>query len=322
MECALTAGQTTVVGTVTVNNDANYLYVTYSLDTAAYPGATFQEELQMWAGLDLTTVPSTPGGIPIPGQFCKAAGGACSGEGGLPSAIGQSTYTFTIPFSELSTSGTTDLCDEKLYVFTHASVLYDSDGDGNVDDEDTAWGGCIGVNIPEPGRWYYYMEYLICCKEGPPVVSASCETAFAKGNYVWTTDPKSNPDGLQSLSLTKNRWGWVINLMGEGTTNYDIFAGAGLNDTSKGTKVGSLTVAWYGSTVTVHYILDPGYMLDEVHIYAGDSKPTTIAPGQYGYVQVLGPNEFEHMVDFAVTNTDSDGVWIIAHAVSCSAVEE
>ena len=79
----LTAGQTIDVGTVTVTNDESGLSITYDL---SYPGATFPEEIQMWAGTDQMLVPSFPN-RPLPGQFCQVDGGACSGAGDRPSAM-------------------------------------------------------------------------------------------------------------------------------------------------------------------------------------------------------------------------------------------
>jgi hypothetical protein len=52
----LTAGQTIDVGSVTVSNDAENLYVTYKLD---YPGAYFGT-LHLWAGNDIATCRRTP----------------------------------------------------------------------------------------------------------------------------------------------------------------------------------------------------------------------------------------------------------------------
>ena len=71
----LTAGQHIDVGTVTVSNDATNLYVTYTLDDPDYPDATFGT-LHLWVGTDLATMPATPQGSPIPGQFPYKAGTA------------------------------------------------------------------------------------------------------------------------------------------------------------------------------------------------------------------------------------------------------
>ena len=300
----LTAGQTIKVGTVTVSNDAANLYVTYSLN---YPGATLGT-VHMWAGNDLTLLPMARNGAPIQGHFPYI-----SGSGVQASSVGSTSYTFTVPFIDLSIADAKAGCGTSLYIVTHAEVTMDSDGDGTMDHE-TAYGG------PMPGsgpRWWFFGSYTICCDFGTPV-SCFKTTAFAKGGWVWTTDnKKSNPENLPSLYLIKNRWGWAINLKTMGETTYDIWAGAGLNNTSKGVKVGILKVNWNGSNATVMYNMSPGYFLEEVHIYAGDERPTTTAPGQFGYPEdtydALGSTSFTETVPLA--DTDGDGVWLIGHAL-------
>lgn len=303
----LTAGQTIDVGTVTVSNDEINIYIDYNLDTVAHPNATFGT-LHVWVGNDLLNVPATPGGTPIPGQFDQAEGGASFDASGLTS------YTFTIPFTAIGIIDTDEACGTDLFVFTHAEVDLDST-DGSSEHE-TAWGGT------EPGtspRWYFFGVYTICCDSTPPPVICLDETAFAKGNYVFTTNKRSNPEDLESLKLTKNRWGWAINLLDVGITSYDIYAGAGLNKVENGTKVGTLTIDYTGLTATITYTLFSGYTLEEVHVYAGDMPPTTLAPGQFGL-----PADGYELADGTVTttlyniplaDTDGDGVWIIAHAV-------
>src|SRR5688572_22930456 len=106
----LTAGQTIPVGSVTVQNDATNLYVTYDL---TYPDATFGA-LHLWVGNRLLNLPANPQGTPVPGQFCQADGGACADATGLTS------YTFTIPFTELNIVDISQVCGLPLYVVTHA----------------------------------------------------------------------------------------------------------------------------------------------------------------------------------------------------------
>jgi hypothetical protein len=299
----LTAGQTIDVGSVSVSNDADYLYVTYGLD---YPGATFGA-LHLWVGNSLLNLPANAQGIPVPGQFCSADGGACADASGLVS------YTFQIPFADLNIVDASAACGSSLYVVTHAEVSFDSDGDGEVDGE-TAFGGPISGSGP---RWWYYGAHSICCDFGnpdPPV----CETAFAKGGWVFTTDKKSNPEALPSLALTKNRWGWAIDLLAPGDYHYDVWAGAGLNKTSKGELVGEVDVSWDGASAVVTYSVFDGTAIEEVHLYAGDAAPATVAPGQYGYLAEFDPNVSTY--SFVVPLADADdvsGVWLIAHAVVC-----
>lgn len=304
--CDLWAGQTIDVGSVTIENDGSNLYVTYKLD---YPGACFGI-LHMWAGNDLTNLPTNPQGIPVPGQFKNADGGAEFDASGL------TEYTFTIPFSELNLVDLSNPCNAQIYVVTHAEV--DMNCDGNASDE-----SAFGCNIPGSGpRWWFYGTYIIKCNCGTPE-PPFCQTAFAKGGWVWTTDKKANPENLPSLNLMKNRWGWAINLTAPGTTSYNIWAGAGLNDTKKGKKVGTLTIDWDGTNAAVTYTMFEGYCMEEAHLYGNDPRPTTTAPGQYGYLQDFDPNASTHTFNIPLVDSNgTDGVWLIAHAVVCNGCGE
>lgn len=170
-----------------------------------------------------------PPGVPVSGQFCQASGGTCYDASGLTAC------TFVVPLASLSHVDAVKSCDVPLYIVTHAEVTMDRDGDGILDHE-TAFGG----DKPGTGpHWWFHGIYTVCCQLGPPPREMGCETAFAKGSRVFTTDKKSNPVKLPSLMPTKNRWGWAINLATRGTTTYDIWAGAGLNSTANGAKVGT-----------------------------------------------------------------------------------
>ncbi len=315
----LWAGQTKNVGLVTVSNDLDNLYVTYTLnyqdplckDEGGNLTAAVEAEfgtLHLWVGdtnptSELSTMPATPGGTPIPGQFPYSF-----------NAAGFQTYTFTIPFSELGITNATTACEKQLYVVTHAEVNYlGCDGNPNGDG-DTAFGGDTSGT---GNRWWYYGAYNVCCDFGPPP-TPFCTTAYAKGGYVWTTDRKSNPEKLPSLNLTKNRWGWAINITTVGETTYDIWAGAGLNKIGNGVKVGTLTVKWDGENVEFCYVLYDGYTMEELHLYAGDDSPSTIAPGKYGYIVDFNDEPAALWCDtIAAADVNGGGVWVVAHAVVC-----
>ena len=197
-----------------------------------------------------------------------------------------------------------------IYVYVHADVVSDAQGG-----TDTAWAGDNCINSGKgAGNWGCSTTYQPKCCTPPPPPTGFTQTAFAKGGYVFTSDKKSNPENLSSLNLTRNRWGWAINITTAGETTYQIWAGAGLNYTSKGTLVGSLTVNWDGSNVTVTYNMNPGFSMEGVHVYAGDLKPTTIAPGQYGNIENFDPKASTYTATYAVTDSGTDGIWIIAHA--------
>jgi hypothetical protein len=55
--------------------------------------------------------------------------------------------------------------------------------------------------------------------------------------------------------------------------------------------------------------------MNEVHVYASDLQPTTIAPGQYGFTEMFNEpvNEFETI--FNIEDAEDDGIWLILHAV-------
>lgn len=289
----LFAGQSTDVGSITIVNDATTLYVTFQAS-----GTNEFGTLHLWVGTNLLDVPANPKGTPIPGHFPYHY-----------AANGAQTHTFEVA---LGTSDLPAACGTKLFVVAHAEVHPDGWTDGG--EAETAFGGDNPGGGP---RWWYYMTYTLQCCNGNQG-GGSFQTAFAYGTHVFTTGKRSNPDGLDSLELTKNRWGWAINLDATGTTTFDIWAGAGLNDTDKGTLVGTLTLSWDGTDVTVTYDLEDDYTMSEIHVYAGDSAPTTIAPGQYGYIEYFDPyvdSATAKIEDVDEGDSEGDGIWVIAHAV-------
>ena len=304
-EVTLWAGQTMNWGTLTIFNDADFLYVKYTLKEGAPEGACL-EELHLWVGDDLTNMPAAPGnGAPINGQFpYKYDPEECLTE-----------HEFKIPKADLLASVPSTYCGKTFYVVAHASG-------GN----ETMYGGDKPVNVKDKRRWWWYTEYTWCCPNPGPDDEMICQTAFAKGNsksdtYVFTTDgKKSNPEGLSSLMLIKNRWGWAIKLAAPTieAQSYDIWAGAGLNNTANGLKVGSLVVEWTGQTATVRYQLTGANCLQEVHLYASDTMPTTTAPGQYGITEYyLDGCTKSDSFSVDVVDPAGDGIWLIAHAVVC-----
>lgn len=285
----LFAGQDNDVGSVTIVNDASTLYVTFQ----ATDGNTFKV-LHLWVGTDLLDVPTNSSGVPVPGQFPYQY-----------DVNGGQTYTFEV---ELGTADLPAACGTNLFVVAHAEVVTDGGASG---EHETAFGG------DDPGdgpRWWYYMTYTLQCCTGNQG-GGSFETAFAYGTHVFSTHRKSNPDDFPSLGLTRNRWGWAINLTATGTTTYDIWAGAGLNDTGNGTLVGTLTLVWDGTDLEVTYDLDGDYTMSEIHVYAADEEPTTHAPGQYGYIEYFDPYAGDAEATFTVDDVNGDGIWVIAHAV-------
>lgn len=65
LEVALCAGQTNDIGTVNVTNDADFLYVTFSIAEEGW----YLEETHVAVGSTVDDIPLTKKGNPIPGQF-------------------------------------------------------------------------------------------------------------------------------------------------------------------------------------------------------------------------------------------------------------
>lgn len=283
------AGQTIDAGSVTIYNDGANLYLTVYSEFG-FQGGT--EQVKAWVGKDLALLPANRNGTPIPGQFPWKL-----------TVTSGTTATLTLP---LSTLGLGTLGGETVYVVVHGDVL--AAAAGKTPKAETAFGGDTAGAGP---RWWFYTQYTtgVCS----PTLGSRTETAFAKGTHVLTGDPKANPEGLPSLGLTPNRWGWAIQIRTTGSSSYPLWAAAGQNDTRKGVLAGRVQIEATATTATVTYLLDPGFTMDEVHVYAGDRKPATTAPGLFGYTAT--PTGSTHRAVFTVRDTDGDGIWIVAHAV-------
>jgi hypothetical protein len=145
------------------------------------------------------------------------------------------------------------------------------------------------------------------------------ETAWAYGgpeeDYGAEGDVAKHNNKIPGI--TSDAWGWTNYFDGE--TEFpvvmDLWAGAGQNDTTKGFKVGTVTVEVDGDCVTVTYEIDEGYSMTEAHLWVGDTplplivkkgiaNPTS-APGQFPF----SPGEEICGVDVEA------GFWVAAHAV-------
>ncbi len=230
-------------GNTTVANNANNLYVTIY----AYDG--FQEvenNVKVWVGLNSAFNDLTNSGTvrPTEDQYQYKAT--------APSGNFEYSYTVIIPLVDIDGYDPGQCSSQYIYVIANAEVLVPN-GDGTFRGE-SAYGGYIEV----PGdAWWYYLKYLPECCVEPPEYEYTSETAFSYGTHVFvaTNSKKANPEWLLGLGLTKNRWGWAINLTEDGEYTYKVYAGAGLNRLSRATEVGEMTVTLSGSSVLVEYNL-------------------------------------------------------------------
>jgi hypothetical protein len=120
-EVALCAGQTMEVGTVTVGNDDQNLYVTFTIDEPGW----FLEETHVAVATEPGDIPQTKKGTPIPGQFPYA----CD-----PIEPGATSCTATIPIGGWCAG-------QDLVVAAHA-VVAEVMGDGC--DQITYWANEVG----------------------------------------------------------------------------------------------------------------------------------------------------------------------------------
>jgi hypothetical protein len=106
----------------------------------------------------------------------------------------------------------------------------------------------------------------------------NCETAYAFGDTPFC--------GLPNIS----NWGWTEYINGNYTnTNIPIYAGAAQCDPNNGTQVGTLSITYVGTSLTVNYTMNSGVIVENVHMWIGDTQlpikngKLTSAPGQFNY---------------------------------------
>lgn len=320
----LVAGQNINAGTVTVTAEEDELLGDVLVVTYATTGGWTMDELHLWAGSDLTSMPTTRKGNPIPGQFPYVSG----------NIAGESLYSFTIPLAELGVG-----CGDSVYLAAHAALsLLDENGD--VVQTETGWGD--GTRILTKGNWATYFMVILTCGEGPrPPENVVCETAFAYFEDSFSTLEDAfgrvAPD-----DRSPTRWGWTNGPLAAGTPEapavytMKLIGGAGGNDVTKGVEVGTVTVSYDGSTVVVTYALytdfqvkfetnSDGIDMDDIHLYVGtDLLPSneqgyTVAPGQYPFTperksDVAGSTYYEMTID----GFNGEQIYVVAHATVCA----
>lgn len=296
----LWAGQTIDAGTVTVANDENYLYVTF---TTANGWLLSETHLHVAASLE--GIPQTNKGNPKIGNFAyQTTHNPYATE-----------FTYTIAKADLPL----DENNSTLVIAAHAAVVM-VDGDGNVIASETGWGD--GEPFVERGSWAMYFQYTWQDCNGGGGDEYGTETAFAYGGDYATCFLTLDLNGDGTFDF--NRWGWTNGPLAEGSYVFDIYAGAGQCDLDKGTFVGTLTIEYYAGTAEVTYLMTEtdaytgmAYTMIETHLYAGsDILPTnngayTVAPGQYPTIH----GDLEYVTSDSYTITGLSGeIYVVAHA--------
>lgn len=291
----LMAGQSTDAGSVCATVDGDYLKVTYA--TADGWQLT---ETHLWTGTQWSQMPQTRTGNPKIGNFPYNSG----------PLSGATTYTVSVDLRSFGLNSSMTVCQAvNLFIAAHAGVRK-GNGDGTYQTE-TAWGD--GVSLVARGSWAEGFAITINCFDDtpPPPVEYRYETAFARFASAAACF-------IGSPYIETNRWGWTNGPLAAGTYAMDIYAAAGRCDLSKGTRVGTLTVAYNGSTATVTFTMLSGYVMDETHLYVG-SEPLardvnseyTVAPGQYPVRHDLT----RATSDSYTVSGLSGPIYVVAHAV-------
>lgn len=309
----LIAGQNQLAGTIAIEVVGNNLVVTYNTT-----GCWELVEAHLWVGSSLADMPQTNKGNPKVGNFPYQSG----------DITGQTEYNFNVSLNLLNFS-----CDEDdesddttYFVAAHAAVRC-ADGTGGYTGE-TAWGD--GRRFVDKGNWGTYSTITLTCDcNGTGGPGEDCETAFAyNGDDPGTCFLQIDLDGDGEGDF--NRWGWTIGPLAESdeTRYYDIYAGAGQCDITKGTRVGKLMVSYFDGVASVVYMLDLDneWLITEVHTYVGNnilpqkSGNYTVAPGQYPH-QAKSASGIKTTVAYVVEDLSGD-IYVVAHAVVCKEADE
>jgi hypothetical protein len=288
----LYAGQTIDAGTVTVSNDADNLYVTYT--TA---NGWLLSETHLHVADSLAGIPQTNKGNPKVGNFAY--------QRSYDPPVSEDTYV--IAKSDLSLDA-----NNSVVIAAHAAVVQVDDS-GNVIASETGWGD--GDPFVDRGSWAMYFQYTWQDCNGGGGGGSDTETAFAFGgeDAQCFLDLDLDNDGVGDF----NRWGWTNGPLAEGSYSFDIYAGAGQCDLSKGTLVGTLSVAYSSGTAIVTYQTDSPYTMVETHLYVGsdilatNNGDYTVAPGQYPTIH----GELGNITSDSYTVSGLSGdIYVVAHA--------
>lgn len=162
--------------------------------------------------------------------------------------------------------------------------------------DETAWAD--GERFTERGNWAMFFSYVITGHDDDEDPDYGSETAWAVGEQTFI-----------ELSLS-NQWGFIIGPIDEGQYAYDLYAAAGQNNLDNGTHVGMLIIDYDEGTLTVTYDLFDGFMLNEIHFYAGKDLPGSVAPGQLSYTAEAIDDQ-----SYTLTLDMNGSLYIAAHAV-------
>ncbi|PTD06341.1 hypothetical protein FCULG_00011777 [Fusarium culmorum] len=236
----------------------------------------------------------------------------------------KTTGVCQVPFNKIG-DGASALCDKKLYIAYHTST---SDG--------TTSKTCTGDGTLIPGqpgsRWWEYLtldftcpktcDGWCCCEKPvtpPPPSTQVCGIGTAFGYADGAKNLNGNPVG-PAVCDTANRWGWYF-ATSETSLSGTLIVGAGGNDLTKGTTVGTWSATITGPDITFKYDLyddntNGHFDLSSVHVYASCTAPTTCAPGTFTFKDdtLTGSSDTSYTKTFSVAGGTCSTYYLIFHA--------
>lgn len=135
--------------------------------------------------------------------------------------------------------------------------------------------------------------------EDSATVTVNCEigydyeTAYGLGNNATCFIP------------TLSNWGWTNLISDPYSGQWELWAGAAQCDTGKGTLVGYVDVSYSGGSLSVNFVVNEPYVLDETHVYAGSDEFPVNKKGDY----IVAPGQYR------IDRRLSGDIYVIAHAV-------
>ena len=167
------------------------------------------------------------------------------------------------------------------------------------------------VEYDECGSFQYDNTAEIIGDDDEVLDSADATLKVNVQCYIYETAYAKSDDAICFIPTFSN-WGWTNPIEEPGEYEWDLWAGAGQCDTSKGTLVGSVTVVYDDDGyVTVTFNVDAPYILEETHVYAGDDMFPQMRRGRRGWVDTVAPGQYYNNSPF----DDDELVYVIAHAV-------
>jgi len=247
-------------------------------------------------------------GDTLPGTYSEDVDSKIEGENVVTVTTERDTYSANAPIiwgdPTTEINKTVNIKDiSKLFGKVDLGTVTAPDGDQFTYDKDFAW---ADYGADKCGSFTYDNTATIVETEQSAdatlKVNVQCfiyETVYAKGD-----------DAICFIPTFRN-WGWTNPITPDEYT-WELWAGAGRCDTSKGTLVGSVTVV-YGTDgkVSVEYDLFDGYELKETHVYAGTTEFPQMRQGRRGLVDTVAPGQYYNDSPFE----DEELVYVIAHAV-------